>query len=623
MEEVSCMSFMFSPYPYDDPNAVNRIAAADSLALGISRDTEETVRILATRAAEAARDKGRFLIGIEPYLSAPADLLSEKLAQALHGMGFGVTIRQTDNLFLDSDLLDKKLQPHLPEDRDTDPVLLFGSLFEGGYEALLDEAAVQDLAQELDAFSVSGRGILIVSGYAALVPALVDRYDLRLYLDMTQKTTILNMRSGPWTNVGRRERQALNLILRRCYYIDFEVMTELRKALIDGGKIDYYLAADRPDQIQAMTLDTLKRLFAIMVTYPLRCKPVYLEGVWGGFYLKRLRQLPAEMKNCAWIFDLIPMEVSVVADLGTMCVEFPFYSFIQTVGVDLMGQKCVDAFGGYFPIRFNYDDTFHSSGNMSIQVHPPEDYTAEHYNELGRQDESYYVVVTGQDAKTYVGFKNDADVEDFIAKTRRAEQTGEGFDHDQFVASHPSRPGRQFMLPAGTIHSSGRNQVVLEIGSLTVGSYTYKMYDYMRKDLEGKLRPIHTYHGDKVLRRDFREDWVRENLIQEPRLLRSGDGWKEITVGEHDLLYFSLRNLVFDTRIEDDTCDRFHVLSLVDGEQVMVRSLNNPDRFFIQNYLDIVVVPASFGPYEIVNTNPGVKTVVVHKTLLKDGFENS
>jgi len=116
---------------------------------------------------------------------------------------------------------------------------------------------------------------------------------------------------------------------------------------------------------------------------------------------------------------------------------------------------------------------------------------------------------------------------------------------------------------------------------------------------------------------------VRENLIQEPRLLRSGDGWKEITVGEHDLLYFSLRNLVFDTRIEDDTCDRFHVLSLVDGEQVMVRSLNNPDRFFIQNYLDIVVVPASFGPYEIVNTNPGVKTVVVHKTLLKDGFENS
>ncbi|NLB44800.1 MAG: phosphoheptose isomerase, partial [Clostridiaceae bacterium] len=161
------MSFMFSPYPYDDPNAVNRIAAADSLAPGISRNTEETVRILALRALTVVRRTGRLIIGIEPYLTAPAEQFSEKLAQALHGMGLGVTIRQTDNLFLDSDLLDKKLQPHLPEDRDTDPVLLFGSLFEGGYEALLDEAAVQDLAQELDAFSVSGRGILIVSGYAA------------------------------------------------------------------------------------------------------------------------------------------------------------------------------------------------------------------------------------------------------------------------------------------------------------------------------------------------------------------------------------------------------------------------------------------------------------------------
>ncbi|MDW7658242.1 MAG: class I mannose-6-phosphate isomerase, partial [Bacillota bacterium] len=479
---------------------------------------------------------------------------------------------------------------------------------------------VETLEQDLSAFARTGSGVLIVAGYAALIPALHEHYDLRLYLDLTQKTTILNMRKGPWTNLGSHERPAINLILRRCYYIDFEVMTELRGNLIRNDGIDYYLSCDQPEEMQLMPLATLKDLFAIMVTYPLRCRPVYLEGVWGGFYFKRLRNLPAEMKNCAWIFDLIPMEVSVVVDLDSLAVEFPFYSFIQTVGEALMGAKCVEKFGGYFPIRFNYDDTFHSSGNMSIQVHPPEDYITKNYHELGRQDESYYVVATGQGAKTYIGFKNGADVEAFIEKARRADQYGEGFDHDQYVCAHPSKPGSQFLLPAGTIHSSGRNQVVLEIGSLTVGSYTYKVYDYMRKDLEGKLRPIHTWHGDKVLRRDFREDWVRENLIQEPRLLREGAGWKEITVGEHPLIYFSLRNLVFDERIEDDTLDRFHVLSLVDGEQVLVRSLNNPDRFFVQNYLDIIVVPATFGPYEIINQ--GVGPVVVHKTLLKDGFED-
>ncbi len=48
----------------------------------------------------------------------------------------------------------------------------------------------------------------------------------------------------------------------------------------------------------------------------------------------------------------------------------------------------------------------------------------------------------------------------------------------------------QFMLPGGTIHASGRNQLILEIGSLTVGSYTFKLYDYLRADLDGTRRPI-------------------------------------------------------------------------------------------------------------------------------------
>lgn len=56
-------------------------------------------------------------------------------------------------------------------------------------------------------------------------------------------------------------------------------------------------------------------------------------------------------------------------------------------------------------------------------------------------------------------------------------------DYQKYVYSIESKPGTQVMIPAGTIHASGQNQLILEIGSLTVGSYTYKMYDYVRKDL--------------------------------------------------------------------------------------------------------------------------------------------
>lgn len=46
------------------------------------------------------------------------------------------------------------------------------------------------------------------------------------------------------------------------------------------------------------------------------------------------------------------------------------YTLVQSQGPKLMGKRSVDAFGYYFPVRFNYDDTYHSNGNMSIQCHP-------------------------------------------------------------------------------------------------------------------------------------------------------------------------------------------------------------------------------------------------------------
>ena len=52
----------------------------------------------------------------------------------------------------------------------------------------------------------------------------------------------------------------------------------------------------------------------------------------------------------------------------------------------------------------------------------------------------------------------------------------------------------------------------------------------------------------------------------------------------------------------------------------MVRSLKDPSRRYIQHHLDIIVVPADMGPYEVVNLSEGT-TVTIHKTLLKDGFE--
>ena len=394
----------------------------------------------------------------------------------------------------------------------------------------------------------------------------------------------------------------------------------MRWDLIKNDAIDYYVASNDPENISLIPRESFSNITSALVKNPLRCKPVYLEGVWGGHYITNLRNLPETMRNCAWVFDLIPLEVSIVVEAGGLLLDLPFFTFVQKEGQQLMGQACVNKFGGYFPIRFNYDDSYHSSGNMSIQLHSGHKYNVENYGEHGRQDESYYIVTTGHGAKTYIGFYEDADPDEFVRLVKKSEKEFTPVDYQKYINHIESKPGVQVMLPAGTIHSSGRNQVVLEIGSLTIGSYTYKMYDYLRADLDGKPRPIHTYHGERELKKERTTSWVKENLVQAPKLVRNGEGWAEYIVGEHDLLYFSLRRFEFEDKIEDDTKGKFHVLTLVDGEKVRVQSLDNPELGYTQNYLDVVVVPANIGRYVVKNL--GNQPVTIHKTMLKNGFEN-
>ena len=73
--------------------------------------------------------------------------------------------------------------------------------------------------------------------------------------------------------------------------------------------------------------------------------------------------------------------------------------------------------------------------------------------------------------------------------------------------------------------------------------------------------------------------------------------------------------MMFWHRMEDNTDGDFHVLALVDGEKVKVTSVDHPDRYYLMNALDIVVVPASIGKYTIENLGCG--SVTIHKTLLK------
>jgi mannose-6-phosphate isomerase len=616
------MSFMFNPHPYDDPTAVNRPDLSTKTINSIVTGTKTSASYISNLIIHKLHKKSSaVIVALDGYIGAEWEQTVNLVSQDLKLQKVKISTVDFADVYKSNQELDELFSENLKEDLEKDPVLLFGKLFKGGYENIIDSQKYNALEEQLiKAVENSEKQVIIVYGCGAAIKSLRPFYDFTFYFDVTPKEVILRAKKGKFANLGDITARPIKAMLRRCYYVDFELAGHLRWEMIKNDEIDYYVASNDPDNIQLISKESFDEITSKLVKTPFRCKPVYVEGVWGGYYIKSLRNLPDNMINAAWVFDLIPLEVSIVVEAGDQLIEMPYFTFVQKQGVELMGQECVDAFDGYFPIRFNYDDSYHSSGNMSIQLHSGHEYNIENYGEHGRQDESYYIVATGHGAKTYIGFNEDADPDEFIREAKRSEKEFTPVDYQKYINHVESKPGKQVMLPAGTIHSSGRNQVVLEIGSLTIGSYTYKMYDYLRADLDGKPRPIHTYHGERELKKDRKTTWVKENLVKKPQLVRNGEGWAEYIVGDHDLLYFSLRRFEFEREIEDNTNGKFHVLTLVDGEKVKIQSTNNPELCYTQNYLDIVVVPANLGAYTV--KNMGNQPVCVHKTMLKDGFTN-
>ena len=134
-----------------------------------------------------------------------------------------------------------------------------------------------------------------------------------------------------------------------------------------------------------------------------------------------------------------------------------------------------------------------------------------------------------------------------------------------------------------TIHGSGKNNLVLEISS-TPYIFTFKINDWLRVDLDGKPRTLNLSRTMENL--DFErkgEKTCKENKNNIKVLLDSGDV-KIFHLITHGHLYFDVHRIKINsgTRIECQTNEKFHMMMLVEGEWINVRTMNGYEkRFFL------------------------------------------
>jgi mannose-6-phosphate isomerase class I len=237
-------------------------------------------------------------------------------------------------------------------------------------------------------------------------------------------------------------------------------------------------------------------------------------------------------------------------------------------------------------------------GNLSLQVHPLTEYIREHFGMFYTQDESYYMLDVEADACVYLGLREDIQPERMIAELEAAEKGEVAFDAEKHVARWPVQKHDHVLIPAGTIHCSGKNSMVLEI-SATPYIFTFKLWDWGRLGMDGLPRPINIGHGKENILWDRTTNWVRENLLHRVEVIAEGNGWKEERTGLHETEFIETRRHWFSQKVQHNTDGNLQVLNLVEGREVMVESPSGAFEPFVVHYAETFIVPAAVGDYTI------------------------
>ena len=546
-------------------------------------------RDVGNRLRESTTQK-RAVICVECYPGANERQIFDELCRILrptHAL-------QTTSFLKSSESIDQLLFPYLGQD----PV--FGRM----NGIVLEDFFVLDAMRQAQAQVHSHTdSVSLIVGVGATI--LAGEWDLLIYADMARWEIQKRQRSEQIGNLGANNlTEAPSLKSKREFFVDWRAGDRLKKRIWTAA--DFFLDTNDQNRPKLISGDSLRDGLRKTANRPFRVVPYFDPGPWGGHWMEEVCDLPKGEPNYAWCFDCVPEENSLLLGFGPERVEVPAIDLVFAHPRELLGNAVHARFGTEFPIRFDFLDTM-DGGNLSLQVHPLTEFIQDAFGMHYTQDESYYLLDAGPEGTVYLGLKEDADPQAMADQLREALHGQVPFDADRFVNRFPAKKHDHVLIPAGTVHCSGKGSMVLEI-SATPYIFTFKLWDWGRLGLNGTPRPIHIDHGIANIQWDRRTEWVKNNLIDRVTLVASGDGWKEERTGLHEREFIETRRHWFTSKVPHDTDGGLNVLNLVQGEEAVVESPDNMFDPFVVHYAETFIVPAAVGKYTIRPSGSGLGT---------------
>jgi len=510
-----------------------------------------------------------------------------------------------DHIFYTSDsfLSEEKVQvithDYVTDDR------VFGHMTSLTMSDLFDRAKLEHHKKTIQQIR---EGLVVVYGHGAAL--FVSNPDILVYADMARWEIQQRMRNNRVNNLGLSNKEEhTELKYKRGFFVDWRLCDRLKKEIFSS--VHYFLDTNNQESPKMLTGKAFRDGLEKVVKRPFSLVPFFDKGPWGGQWLKDVCDLSRSVENYAWCFNCVPEENSLLMGFGMQVFETPAINLVFFQTDALLGKKVKESFGDEFPIRFDYLDTM-DGGNLSLQVHPLTTYIREKFGMFYTQDESYYLMGAKPDGKVFLGLKEKVNQQNMTDELLHAERNGGWFEADKYVESWPVKKHDHILIPAGTIHCSGKNTMVLEI-SATPYIFTFKLWDWGRNGLDGRPRPTHVEHGINNIQWDRDKKWVEKNLINKIETIEEADGWIEEKTGLHELEFIETRRHWFTKKVTHNTHGGVNVLTLVEGDTIVVESPENSFPPFKVNYAETFIVPAVVGLYTIkpLNNSAGVSYATI------------
>jgi len=329
--------------------------------------------------------------------------------------------------------------------------------------------------------------------------------------------------------------------------------------------------------------------------YPFKFKPQLFHKLWGGHAIEQwYDHVPADYENVgeAWVisdYEKYPTEVSNGPHAGDSLQDL-----LEVYMDELVGESVYEAFGNHFPLLMKYID---AEDDLSIQVHPDDDYALENEDSLGKT-EMWYILPGGKDAAIYLGWNQEMNP----SLIHAAIQDG---TLARYLREYKVKEGDVALIPAGTVHAMLRNTILAEIQENS--DLTYRLYDYNRVGNDGKTRPLKLDKALQVM--DYSASPA--NAVTHPQEVPNG------VVNLQDTPYFTTNIISLDRPAQRDYAplDSFVAYMCIEGAcEVTALDCLAEEKTASLRIGEALLIPASLNDI-LITPQPSCRLIEVYISL--------